>query len=129
MATIYGPQAGHATLDDTLGDDTIIAAGGYNTIDSLYGNDTISAGSIGYNTILAGTQYDQSHRDVSIRVNGLGNTIDGGDDYHPISRPCSPSQIVFATGRPVGREVKHFKPPKWRPYYASGPVRSLSFQK
>jgi hypothetical protein len=79
MATIYGPQTGHATLDDTSGDDTIIAAGGYNTIDSLYGTDTISAGSIGYNTILAGTQYDHAHRDVSIRVNGLGNTIDGGD--------------------------------------------------
>jgi hypothetical protein len=79
MPTIYGPQAGHATLYDTAGNDTIIAAGGYNTIYSLYGNDTISGGSIGYNTIFAGTQYDQSHRDVTIRVNGLGNTIDGGD--------------------------------------------------
>ena len=79
MSTIYGPQKGHATLYDTLGDDTIIAAGGYNTIYSLYGNDTISGGSIGYNTILAGSQYDQAQRDVTIRVNGLGNTIDGGD--------------------------------------------------
>jgi len=79
MAKIYGPQTGHATLDDTSGDDTIIAAGGYNTIVSLSGNDTISAGSIGHNTIMAGTQYDLAQRDVSIRVNGVGNTIDGGD--------------------------------------------------
>jgi hypothetical protein len=48
--------------------------GGYNTIVSLHGNDTISAGSIGYNTIMAGTQYDLAQRDLSIRVNGLGNT-------------------------------------------------------
>jgi hypothetical protein len=36
----------------------IIAVGGYNTMDSLSGNETISGGCVGYNTILAGTQYD-----------------------------------------------------------------------
>jgi hypothetical protein len=98
MPTIYGPQTGHATLYDTSGDDTIIAAGGYNTIYSLYGDDTISGGSIGYNTILAGTQYDYSQRDVSIRVNGLGNTIDGGDANFTIFNSSGDSTINLGDG-------------------------------
>jgi hypothetical protein len=98
MPTIYGPQTGHATLYDTSGNDTIIAAGGYNTIYSLYGNDTISGGSIGYNTILAGTQYDHAQRDVSIRVNGLGNTIDGGDANFTIFNSSGDSTISRGDG-------------------------------
>jgi hypothetical protein len=98
MATIYGPQKGHATLYDTSGDDTIVAAGGYNTIYSLFGNDTISGGSIGYNTILAGTQYDYAQRDVSIRVNGLGNTIDGGDSNFTISSWTGDATINLGDG-------------------------------
>jgi hypothetical protein len=98
MATIYGPQKGHATLYDTSGNDTIVAAGGYNTINSLYGNDTISGGSIGYNTILAGTQYDYAQRDVSIRVNGLGNTIDGGDSNFTISSWTGDATINLGDG-------------------------------
>jgi hypothetical protein len=98
MPTIYGPQTGHATLHDTSGNDTIIAAGGYNTIYSLYGNDTISGGSIGYNTILAGTQYDYAQRDVSIRVNGLGNTIDGGDANFAIFDSSGDATINLGDG-------------------------------
>jgi hypothetical protein len=98
MSTIYGPQKGHATLYDTLGNDTIIAAGGYNTIYSLYGNDTISGGSIGYNTILAGSQYDQAQRDVTIRVNGLGNTIDGGDANFTIFASTGGTTVSLGNG-------------------------------
>jgi hypothetical protein len=98
MPTIYGPQKGHATLYDTSGDDTIIAAGGYNTIYSLYGNDTISGGSIGYNTILAGTQYDYAQRDVSIHINGLGNTIDGGDSNFTITSWSGDATINLGDG-------------------------------
>jgi hypothetical protein len=98
MATIYGPSTGHAILHDTSGDDTIIAAGGYNTIYSLSGNDTISGGSIGYNTILAGTQYDQAQRDVSIRLNGLGNTVDGGDADFTIASPTGGTTVAVGNG-------------------------------
>jgi hypothetical protein len=98
MPTIYGPQKGHATLYDTAGDDTIIAAGGYNTIYSLSGDDTISGGSIGYNTIFAGTQYDQAHRDVTIRVNGLGNTIDGGDANFSIYNSSGGTTVSLGNG-------------------------------
>ena len=98
MPTIYGPQTGHATLYDTSGDDTIIAAGGYNTIYSLYGDDTISTGSIGYNTIYAGTQYDYSQRDVSIRLNGFGNTVDGGDADFSIFNSSGDSTIDLGDG-------------------------------
>jgi hypothetical protein len=98
MATIYGPRTGHATLYDTLGNDTIIAAGGYNTITSLYGNDTISGGSIGGNTILAGSQFDQAHRDVTIRVNGLGNTIDGGDANFTIFGSTGGTAVSLGNG-------------------------------
>jgi hypothetical protein len=98
MSTIYGPQTGHATLYDTSGDDMIIAAGGYNTIYSLYGNDTISGGSAGYNTVLAGTQYDYAQRDVSIRLNGLGNTVDGGDANFTIFNSSGDSTINLGDG-------------------------------
>jgi hypothetical protein len=98
MPTIYGPQTGHATLYDASGDDMIIAAGGYNSIYSLYGNDTISTGSIGYNTIYAGTQYDYSQRDVSIRLNGLGNTVDGGDANFTIFNSSGDSTINLGDG-------------------------------
>ena len=98
MPTIYGPQTGHATLYDTSGDDTIIAAGGYNTIYSLYGNDIISTGSTGYNTIYAGTQYDYAQRDVSIRLNGLGNTVDGGDANFSIFNSSGNSTINLGDG-------------------------------
>src|ERR1700742_402295 len=98
MPTIYGPQTGHATLYDTSGDDTIITAGGYNTIYSLYGNDTISTGSLGYNTIYAGTQYDYAQRDVSIRLNGFGNTVDGGDANFSIFNSSGDSTIDLGDG-------------------------------
>jgi hypothetical protein len=98
MPTIYGPHTGHATLYDTSGNDTIIAAGGYNTITSLDGNDTISGGSIGYNTILAGTQYDYAQRNVSIRVNGLGNTINGGDSNFTIFDSSGDATINLGDG-------------------------------
>jgi hypothetical protein len=98
MPTIYGPQRGHSTLYDTSGDDMIIAAGGYNTITSLSGNDTISGGSIGYDTILAGTQYDYAQRNVSIRVNGPGNTIDGGDANFTIFNSSGGSTISLGDG-------------------------------
>jgi hypothetical protein len=98
MAIIYGPQTGHSTLYDTSGNDMIIAAGGYNTITSLSGDDTISGGGIGYNTILAGTQYDYAQRNVTIRVNGLGNTIDGGDANFNIFNSSGGSTISLGDG-------------------------------
>ena len=98
MATIYGPQTGHARLYDTSGNDMIIAAGGYNTITSLSGDDTISGGSIGYDTILAGTQYDYAQRNVTIRVNGPGNTIDGGDANFNIFNSSGGSTISLGDG-------------------------------
>jgi hypothetical protein len=98
MPTIYGPQKGHAALNDTAGDDMIIAAGGYNTITSLSGDDTISGGSIGFNTILAGTQYDYAQRNISIRVNGPGNTIDGGDANFTIFNASGGSTISLGDG-------------------------------
>jgi hypothetical protein len=98
MPTIYGPQSGQATLYDSFGNDMIIAAGGYNTIYSLYGNDTITGGSIGYNTILAGTQYDYAQRNVSIRLNGLGNTIDGGDANFTIFNSSGDSTVNLGDG-------------------------------
>jgi hypothetical protein len=98
MATIYGPQTGHARLYDTSGNDMIIAAGGYNTITSLSGDDTISGGSIGYDTILAGTQYDYAQRNVTIRVNGPGDTIDGGDANFNIFNSSGGSTISLGDG-------------------------------
>jgi hypothetical protein len=98
MAIIYGPQTGHADLQDSAGNDTIVAAGGYNTITSLYGDDTISGGSIGYNTILAGTQYDGAQRDVAIRLNGLGNSVTGGDADFTIYNSSGGNTINLGDG-------------------------------
>jgi hypothetical protein len=98
MAIIYGPQTGHADLHDTSGNDTIIAAGGYNTIISLDGNDSISGGSIGYNTILAGTQYDGAQRDVTIRLNGVHNSVTGGDANFTIYNSFGDNTIDLGDG-------------------------------
>jgi Ca2+-binding RTX toxin-like protein len=99
MATIYGLAKGHATLYDTAENDTIIAAGGNNTIFDLAGNDTISAGSLGGNLILAGTQYDGVARAVTVRVNGLNNTIDGGDANFTVTGYSGDTTVSLGDGQ------------------------------
>ena len=80
MTRITGPATGRATLRDTAGNDVIVAAGGGNTIISDGGSDTISAGRDGNATVLAGTAGDGRFGAVlTVRVNGLGNVITGGD--------------------------------------------------
>jgi hypothetical protein len=96
---ITGPAGGHAVLNGTAGDDTIVARGTGNTINGNGGNDTATGGEAGSDTILLGTIRDglASQRDTVV-ISGFGNFVSAGDGTTSLSGATSGSIARLGNG-------------------------------
>ncbi len=99
MAKIRGPVTGHATLTGTAADDLIVALGDYNTVTGGGGNDTILATQGNDNSIFVGELSD-GLTGVSdlIRIDGLGDTIRGGDEAVRLTGMASSTSVTLGNG-------------------------------
>ena len=99
MAHINGPANGHGTITGTSGNDLIVAYGDANTITGGGGDDTISAVSGNDNSISVGTLSDglSSLTDI-IRIDGLGDTVAGGDENVRLAGEVSDTSVTLGRG-------------------------------
>ena len=100
MARIVGPARGHAALTGTAGNDFILAYGDANTITGGGGDDTIEATSGNDNDIVVGMALDglTTLTDI-VRVDGVGDTVSGGDENVRIAGDMGGSDVVLGDGR------------------------------
>ncbi len=96
---ITGPPSGHALLDGTSGDDSIVAHGAQNTINGQGGNDTIAGGEGGGDTIIIGVAYDglMALHDT-ITIAGAGNTVESGDEAIILSGSATGTVLRLGNG-------------------------------
>ncbi len=99
MAHILGPSGGHAAVTGTPGDDLVVAYGDANTITGGGGNDTIFATSGNNNSISVGTLSDGlSSLTDYIRIDGLGDTVAGGDENVWLRGDASDGRVTLGDG-------------------------------
>ena len=99
MAKIVGPVSGHATLTGTSGNDSIVALGDDNTVTGGGGSDTILATQGNDNSIFVG-QLSDGLTGVSdlIRIDGVGDSINGGDEAIRLTGMASSTSVTFGNG-------------------------------
>ncbi len=99
MAKITGPVTGHGTLTGTSGNDVIVALGNLNTVTGGGGNDTVLATQGNDNSILIGHLSDglTGVADV-IRIDGLGDSIRGGDEAVRLTGMAGSTSVVLGNG-------------------------------
>ena len=96
---ITGPAGGHAVLNGTAGDDTIVARGAGNAVNGNGGSDTVTGGEAGGDTIVLGTIRDglTAPRDTVV-ISGFGNFVSAGDGTNSLSGAASGSIAKLGNG-------------------------------
>ena len=99
MVKIIGPVTGHGTLTGTSGSDFIVALGDLNTVTGGGGNDTVLATQGNDNSIFVGKLSDglTGVSDV-IRIDGLGDTVRGGDEAVRLTGMAGSSSVTLGNG-------------------------------
>ena len=99
MARIIGPVTGHATLTGTSGNDLIVALGDDNTVTGGGGSDTILATQGNDNSIVVGQLADGLTGTTDyIRIDGLGDSIRGGDEAIRLTGMASSTSVTLGNG-------------------------------